>query len=679
MPKENTPDTFQSAQRAITLRSITLGLLIAVGIVCITPFNDYVVNNSFLVGSYFPPVVALAMLAIVLLINGPLHKWFPRAALSSGELSIVILIVLVSCSIPSQGLMRQLIPAMVAPLYQASQDPKYSQLLEKMQIPIWTMAGGSYQAGSEPVVSRFYSRLQEGESIPWTLWMKPLAGWGIFVICFMTALVSLACIVRYQWAVNERLAFPIAQLQTMLIAPPRPGRALNDVFSSYSFWIAALIVIVIQSSLVLNTYFPQSIPAIPFGYDLRDILTDPPWGYLPYWLKGGTIFFTLLGLTYFIPTRVSFSIWCIPVIVAILQWPLNAFGDQTLSAPAMADQQLGAAFAFLGGILWIGRHHWSVVWRSLIGKRRSHDAEGFFLRYRVASLLLIGSVIGMVIWFIILGASWWLACAIVLMILMAHLITARFVAETGMAYIRMPVNFDQILTNLPPQILTPRGAYAYGIGHYGFMQAARESTLTFTLHGLQTVDEAGVNSQEKRRAPSLIFGTLFVAFIACAMASIWCYYNYAIPLDDLDQRGVLNVYGTIFWPRQWMVDFPTSVSEGSFPAKAHNSWAHIATGIIVTLVLQTLTWRFSGWPLLPVGYLLCTYFYITNAAFSIFLGWLAKSLILRFGGASLFNNLKPLFIGLIFGEALSTGLWLLITMILATNGYEFRVVRFLPQ
>ncbi len=669
----------QPPQRSITFRSVGLGLLIAVGIVCITPFNDYVVNNSYLVGSYFPPIVALAVLAIVLLINGPLHKFAPRYAMSPGELSIVILMALVSCSIPSQGLMRQLIPSMVAPLYYSAQDPKYAQLLEKMQIPQWTLAGESLKSGSEPVVTGFYARLTDSESIPWGLWVKPLLGWGAFTACLVTALVSIACIVRFQWAVNERLAFPIAQLQSLLIAPPRAGKAFNDIFSSYTFWIAAAFVIVIQSSLVLNTYFPTGVPAIPFSYNFQNMLTDQPWNWLPWWLKASTIYFTLLGLTYFTPTRVSFSLWGIPLIVAMIQWPLNAVGSQAMSAPAMNDQQLGAAFAFLGGILWIGRHHWMVVLRSLVGRRRDNDAQGLFLTYRVASIALIVFMIGMASWFMILGASWWLACAIVLMILMAHLITARFVAETGMAYVRMPVNFDQMLTNLPATALTPQGAYAYGIGHYGFMQGARESTLTFALHGIQTVEESGASPRAKRAVPPIIFSTLAIAFIAAAIASIWCYYSYAIPLDDLDQRGVLNVFGTINWPRQWLVEFPTTVDAGSFPDKAHNSWMHIGIGIVVTVILQALTWRFSGWPLLPVGYLLCTYFYITGAAFSIFLGWLAKTIILRFGGATLFNTMKPLFIGLIFGEALSTGLWLVITMLLAANGYEFKVVRFLPQ
>ncbi len=668
------------SQRAITFRSITLGLLISIVIVCLTPFNDYVVNNSFLIGSYFPPIVALAMLALVLLVNGPLHKFAPRAALSSGELAIIICMALVSCSIPSQGLMRQILPTMVSPLYYAGQEPNFAELFTRMNFPAWMFATDDLAArGSASSVVNFYSRVPEGESIPWGVWITPLIGWGAFSACFMTALICMACLVRFQWAVNERLAFPIAQLQSMLIAPPKPGKAFNEIFSSKSFWIAAGVVIVVQSSQVLKAYFPTGVPEIPSSYDLRAMLTDPPWNGLAWWLKGGTIYFTLLGLSYFTPTRVSFSIWGGALLIALIRWPFTQMGDTTtLGDPAMADQQLGASFAFLGGLLWIGRHHWLVIARAVVGRQHESDAQGAFLHYRPASILLLLSIVGMVVWFIVLGCVWWLACSIVLMILMAHLITARLVAETGLAYVRMPVNFDQILTNFPATTITPKDAYIYGLGHYNFMQAARESTLTFALHGLQTVSETNASDRDKRRTVPLLFATLAVTFIACTIASLWCYYSYAVPMDD-SQLGVLNVYGTQHWPRQWLVDFPIRVEGGSFASKSHSSWTHMGIGIGVTVVLQLLTWRFASWPLLPVGYLLCTYFYITSAAFSLFLGWLAKTLILRFGGATLFNNMKPVFIGLIFGEALSMGIWLLVTTILAANGMEFKVVRFLPQ
>lgn len=52
--------------------------------------------------------------------------------------------------------------------------------------------------------------------------------------------------------------------------------------------------------------------------------------------------------------------------------------------------------------------------------------------------------------------------------------------------------------------------------------------------------------------------------------------------------------------------------------------------------------------------------------FSIFFGWGAKRLLLRYGGAGAFKRARAFFIGLIVGEVLAAGIWMFIG--LATNG-----------
>ncbi|HEX8324283.1 MAG TPA: DUF6785 family protein, partial [Tepidisphaeraceae bacterium] len=466
--------------RLITWRSIGLGLLLAFTIALVTPYNDYVVNNSFVVGSYFPPVVTLGLFAFVLLVNGPLHRYAPRLALSPGELAIALAMGLIACSIPSQGLFRQLIPLPVAPFHFLDRAD-YHELFKSMRLSPWLWATDDYENGARArVVTAFYARLLPGEPLPWSSWVRPLLTWGVFAAMFLLALVSLACLLRFQWTVNERLAFPIAQLQGMLIAPPRAGRAFNDLFSSRGFWTATLFVVVVQSSAVLRLYFPAIVPPIPFGYDLTLILAEEPWVRLQPWLKANTIFFTLLGVSYFTATRVSFSLWGTAVGLALLRWMIDPTAAYLPDA-ALADQQLGGGFVFLGGVLWIGRHHWAVIVRAMAGRGRAGDPQAAFVPYRIAGTAFVVGVVGMFVWLIVFGCSAWLAAAIVLMILMAHVLTARVVAETGLAFLRIAVPFDTLLRAAPPSLLTPRDAFLYGASHYGYMQAARESALVYTL------------------------------------------------------------------------------------------------------------------------------------------------------------------------------------------------------
>lgn len=670
--------------RFVTWRSIGLGLLLALSISVFTPYNDYVINNSFLVGSYFPPIITLAMFAVVLLVNGPLHKFAPRLALGPGELAMAMAMGLIACSIPSQGMFRQLVPLPVAPFY-FTDKADYHELFRQMNLPHWLWAVSDPENGSrDRAFTAFYNRLQPGEPLPWHAWLKPAIGWGTFAAFFSITMLSLACILRFQWTVNERLAFPIAQLQSLLIAPPKKGRAFNELFASRSFWVALVLVLVMQSSTVLSLYFPDIVPAIPYGYDLKTVLADQPWADLSEYLKANPIYFTLVGLVFFTPTKVSFSLWGTAVGVGVLRWLIDP-KKEIIADSAMVDQALGASFAFMAGVLWIGRHHWAMVARTLVGMRRANDARGTFVSYRTAAIALIVGVLGMYTWLMVvmweknhLLSSAVLAAGIVMMIVMAHVITARVVAETGLAFLRVHIPFDTMLKALPADLITPKQAFVYGASHYTFMQAGRESQLVFALHGLNVVDSADEAPNKRHGTIPVLVGTLIVTFIACGMASLWCYYSYTAPMADAS-TGLLNPWGLSSWPKTFLVEFPQAVERGMHTPKPYNVWYQLLIGIGVMVFLQAMTWRFAAWPLLPVGYLLCTSWYVLGVWFSLFLGWLCKVLILRFGGATLYNNVKPFFIGLIFGEAMAMGLWVIITSILALSGQPLHVVRFLPQ
>src|SRR5690606_10190338 len=59
-------------------------------------------------------------------------------------------------------------------------------------------------------------------------------------------------------------------------------------------------------------------------------------------------------------------------------------------------------------------------------------------------------------------------------------------------------------------------------------------------------------------------------------------------------------------------------------------------------------------------------------------GWALKVLLLRFGGSTAFQAARPLFIGLIFGEALAAATWLVINFLLATSAHTYFPVHVLP-
>jgi hypothetical protein len=238
--------------------------------------------------------------------------------------------------------------------------------------------------------------------------------------------------------------------------------------------------------------------------------------------------------------------------------------------------------------------------------------------------------------------------------------------------------------NLPAPAVSMRDVYFGGVFTSNGPFQARESLVGFATHGLRVADETHVLPRERGRLAAAIVWTLLLGFFVGTWSSLYCYYSYATVLSarEASNQALENYHGVDVQPRGDTVD-PVArfydLGGKKFPDRSHNPYLHFAIGASVTAFLQAAAWRFSGWPLLPVGYVVAGSVYITQAWFSIMIGWLAKVLIVRFGGAQLYQSARNVFIGLIFGEAIAAGVWLVITLIMASEGMDYIPVRFLPN
>jgi hypothetical protein len=83
-----------------------------------------------------------------------------------------------------------------------------------------------------------------------------------------------------------------------------------------------------------------------------------------------------------------------------------------------------------------------------------------------------------------------------------------------------------------------------------------------------------------------------------------------------------------------------------------DTWLQTAMGIGAAFVLL-LVWlqsSFVWWPLSPYGFLMGGTYMVNHMMWSsTFVGWLAATIVLRYGGLRLFRELRPLFLGLVLG------------------------------
>ncbi|HMO26807.1 MAG TPA: hypothetical protein PKB10_11100, partial [Tepidisphaeraceae bacterium] len=81
----------------------------------------------------------------------------------------------------------------------------------------------------------------------------------------------------------------------------------------------------------------------------------------------------------------------------------------------------------------------------------------------------------------------------------------------------------------------------------------------------------------------------------------------------------------------------------------------------------------------PLGYLVMYTYPLQRIWLSVFVGWLVKVLIVRFGGASMIRSAKPVFLGLVFGEVGAAAFWLVVSLGMVSLGLEYQKVSLLPE
>jgi hypothetical protein len=671
-----------SNRRAVSIRAVLLGLLLALVLVVVTPFNDHIVNNGFMIGSFFPPVLVMAVVVLVV-VNALVRGVLPRLALHRGEIAVASLIVLIACSVPGQGILRTLVPLPAMPFQMMRESNEFATAMNASGIPTYLFPVTSIATGpTEGTTVDFYARVPPDVAIPYGAWKTPILTWGALVACGALMLIGTAYATRVQWFRNERLTFPLVGVHESLIADPAPGERFASLYKSPLFWIPAISVLLLQSVIAAKPYFPRWVPPISVKYDFNAILTELPFRDLPWYTKSSTLIFMIVGLIYFVPTRASFSIWSAILVLAVLR--VTHAADTGFGVPdgAVPDVHFGVALAVCGAALWLGRARYARLLRSaFLGAKRDNDdgtdplTPGELWGVRVA---LLGAA-GMMLWLLgVAGVTWWVGLAIIAFTWIAHLCTARVVAEVGIPFFRANANSLQFVSQLPVTTLSTRDAFFSGVGAMLGSFTARESVMVYAQHSAVMVSRDDVDRRARKAWPWLIGAVLPVVFVVGFIAALTFYYSYSSTLEA-GSTSIENPVALYDLPRANLSSPVVAVQRGAWWPSAYSPVIYMFCGAVAAGVMAFGAARWSGWPFVPIGLLVATTWFGFIAWYSIMVGWLAKVLILRFGGASFYAKLRPAFIGLIVGESFAVGIWIVISSTRALMGLEYYAIRILPQ
>jgi len=194
-----------------------------------------------------------------------------------------------------------------------------------------------------------------------------------------------------------------------------------------------------------------------------------------------------------------------------------------------------------------------------------------------------------------------------------------------------------------------------------------------TLHGLALDPKA--SPRRVIRLAGLLLAVIVISVVVCGAVHLFGTYHHSMTLNG--KSGPISNWGTLtfeWYPEPLLMEW----KQQRRPQPPQNRPLHIALGAALAGILQWLCLTSPRWPLHPIGLLLVGSLYANVVWFNAFLGWLAKVLILRYGGSRVYTKARPFFLGLIMGEVFAMVFWGLITGIRATLGLSYETVQILP-
>jgi len=86
------------------------------------------------------------------------------------------------------------------------------------------------------------------------------------------------------------------------------------------------------------------------------------------------------------------------------------------------------------------------------------------------------------------------------------------------------------------------------------------------------------------------------------------------------------------------------------------------------VLLMLARHRFIWWPPHPLGSVVEYGWTMHNIWFSVFLAWLIKVMVLKYGGPKVYRRTRPFFLGIILGQFVVGGFWLVLDAFTGMTG-----------
>lgn len=642
------PEAAPAAARGIGLRAVLLSLAVLVAFAYISFYVSLVYGSSTGASEFVGGVPPMAPLVLALLLTAlnPLAPRLGLKELSRRELLTIYAVSTVGGTLVSHGILPWMLGHDLAPRYMARVVPEWETVFLGY-LPEW------FATSDVAAAEGFFVG---GMATPWGAWLTPGLAWCSFLLSLFLCTLCAVIVLGEQWIVHERLSFPVAQVPLQVVhehaseAGRLPGRSL--------FWLGVAVSSLLALTSVLATLFP-AFPAL--HYSVRDEvviwrapITGPMAG-----LGDLTAVFDpwVIAIAYLLPKEVSFSCWFFRWVRVGLTVLAIVFGADPAEAgsygsgfPAPYQQGGGALLAIVGLALWTGRRHLAGVVSVALGRRASTQPGEVGL-YRWALLVGLLSFAHMTYFCWVSGARPYVAVMIVGLLLVLYLAWARVRAETGLSFLAFPMGVEDMLTvPLGSSFLRPQEVVTLIGLRWAYFPGGNSSSEVLTatsLEALKVGHAAGLAWGPLVRA---LVGGFVVSLALGAYLVLMGAYRYGLDNMHVSSFGWLHSQYRFVGGR--MYDMIVNAA-----GPDTNGIIGMSAGAVVALGLGLLRLRFWWWPLHPLGYISANGWGMHWYWLPFFIGWVWKTLTLRYGGLALYRRLLSFAVGLIMGDMIGRALW----------------------
>lgn len=629
------------------------GFAFVILIAVMTPYNEMLVKGSRLGLSSLTPAAFFLFFILSLCINPALHRARSAWSFTKPELLLIFAMMMVATAIPTRGVTGPLLAMISGPQYYASPENHWADLVLPHTKSWIVLPQGDG-------LRHFYEGVSRNETADWEIWFKPLLAWLLLFVGLWTAILCLMVIIRRQWMDRERLSYPVMQVP-LAMAETEEGRSIPPFYRRKSMWIGFAIPFLFGTLHAIRAYvpsFPVFYPRTPRLSTLR--------GRVNIQMRLNPI---MLGFAYLVNNRLSLSLWVFYLIQVFAEGFCDIIGlynneklgpwtEDGQVGPIFSHQSMGAMIVFVGFGFWTARGHLADVFRR--ARRNVRDGREIISDRNAVLGLAVGTCI-LIGWMSSAGLSPLVATTVVVAAYVIFLSLTRAITDGGLATIvpaMIPLGFT--LSTFGTDALG-----AVGLMALSFTLVWSGDLLTFMMAPTAHAIRVAHDSEAGRRGP--YFGALLGAMVLSLVVSV-------VTMISLGhEHGAANLHQQYF---NTFAKLPADITSQKLqnPAPPNvGGFLWTGVGMAVMGLLTLATYRLSWWPLHPLGYMVSPAWIMNSLWFPFFVAWAVKSLVIRLGGLRAFDRSRPATYGVILGQIVVAGFWLIIDILTGTTDNRIRV------